>query len=227
MNVFSFCLYGGAPKYVKGMFENIKLIQEYYPTWKVYIYWNSVEELTLTQLRSFSNVVLVPSEYTGNQTMLDRFKPIDDPSVESMFVRDADSRIHERDRWCIDKFMKSPKLFHVVRDHPFHVTVILGGLWGIKRGCIKQPMNELIKAYQSMNENKQGFDQHFLQNVIYPLVRDKTLIHGIVRMTPQETVIPIPMKTPHLFCGQVIEYNPDGTTYHNCEDCSILSGEHK
>jgi hypothetical protein len=32
--------------------------------------------------------------------------------VEIMFVRDADSRINERDEWCIREFIQSQKMFN-------------------------------------------------------------------------------------------------------------------
>lgn len=221
MNIFSFCLYGSKPKYVLGMFENIKLISTHFPDWAVFVYYSDIEQSVLEQLGASPCVRLIPSSYSGHESMLDRFCGIDEPNVNVMFVRDADSRIHERDRWTINQFLSSPKKFHIVRDHVYHVTPIMGGLWGIKKGCV-QNMREMIESYRTHknNRDRQGFDQCFLRDVLYPAVYKDALIHGRVQLTVHETIIPIPMDTPHEFCGQAIEYK-NGEPYHNCEDCLI------
>lgn len=157
--------------------------------------------------------------------MLDRFKPIDDPDVEILFVRDADSRINARDEWCIREFIQSDKQFHVIRDHPYHTSLIMGGLWGIKKGCLPSYMKmaDMARAYASSHQNVRGFDQNFLNNVIYPKVAHVTLFHGMVRMWHDENVIGIPLRTPHVFCGQAIEYDAAGKEYHNCNDCKAMN----
>ena len=69
--------------------------------------------------------------------MMYRFLALDEEGVELMMVRDADSRIHVRDRWTIHTFVESKHKAHVIRDHPEHKTPILGGLWGLKRGLLE------------------------------------------------------------------------------------------
>jgi len=143
---------------------------------------------------------------------------------EVMMVRDSDSRINERDEWCIREFMRSPKLFHIIRDHPYHTSFIMGGLWGMKRGLLPRflKMDQMIKVYASENPNIQGFDQHFLSNIIYPKIRGSVLIHGCVKMHPTEHIVLIPIRSQHEFCGQAIEYDDEGREYHNCNDCRAL-----
>ena len=223
MKVFSFCLYGDNPKYIQGMHENIKTIQSIFPDWKIMIYYEK-DTTDIRPFESYPNVILKVGEYRGNQMMLDRFKPIDDTSVEIMLVRDSDSRINERDEWCIRDFIRSPKLFHIIRDHPYHTSMIMGGLWGIKRGCIPPyvKFDKMIRLYVSENPNVQGFDQHFLTQVIYSKIADKALIHGCVKMHPPEYITLIPLKTPHMFCGQAIEIDDEGREFHNCDDCRAL-----
>ena len=223
MKVFSFCLYGNKPKYITGMHENIKIISGIFPDWKIIIYYEE-ETTDIKPFERYSNVILRKGQYTGNQMMLDRFKPIDDQEVEIMLVRDADSRINERDEWCIREFMKSPKLFHIIRDHPEHTSLIMGGLWGIKKGLFPRYLKVglMVEIYASERPNVHGFDQRFLSNIIYPKVLNDSLIHGCIKLNPIEKVIPIPITSEHMFCGQVIEYNDEGLEYHNCDDCRAL-----
>jgi hypothetical protein len=81
-------------------------------------------------------VIHRPTGKIGPILMMYRFLPIDEPEVELMMVRDADSRIHVRDRWTIHEFIKSQHKAHVIRDHPYHTTPLMGGLWGLKKGLV-------------------------------------------------------------------------------------------
>jgi protein O-GlcNAc transferase len=218
MKVFSFCLYGDKPKYIRGMHENIKIITEKFPDWKVYIYY---KDCPIEQFLGYTNVVAILGNYSGTHLMLDRFCAIDESDVEIMMVRDADSRIHIRDEWCIRQFLESPKPFHIIRDNGHHRTFILGGLWGIKKNCIRVPLRQLIDIFREKNSDSRAYDQMFLEKVIYSKIADRALIHGGI-CAQYETNILIPFKTPHLFCGQVIEFAEDGSEYHNCEDCSLI-----
>lgn len=207
MKVFSFCLYGSNPKYILGMIENIKIINEHFSDWYIFIYYDDISYDNLKYIDSFNNVKLIKSTYTKAKTMLDRFKAIDDKNVEIMIVRDADSRIHNRDRWAINKFIESDKKFHIIRDHIWHRTLILGGLWGIKQGLLNFNIEESIKNYEKNSENKWQVDQIYLIKFIYPIIKNNVLIHGILKMNNDEiiTQFPCPVKEND-FCGQVIDY---------------------
>jgi hypothetical protein len=224
MKVFSYCLYGSRPKYVEGMHKNINQISDKFPDSKIIIFYEE-GNTDIEPFKKYQNVILKKGEHSGNQMMLDRFVPIDDPDVDIMFVRDADSRINERDEWCIREFINSPKLFHTIRDHPYHTSLIMGGLWGIKKGGLPRylKMKDMISIYETLKTNKQGFDQYFLSEIIYPKIADKVLIHGQVKLDEKETVIPIPFKSEHIFCGQAIEFDEFGREYHNCDDCRAIT----
>ncbi len=206
------------------MHKNIKTINVLFPDWKIIIYYEE-ETTDISPFLIYSTVILRKGQYKGNQMMLDRFKPMDDPDIEIMLVRDSDSRINERDEWCIQDFIKSPKMFHIIRDHPYHTSFIMGGLWGVKKGMFPHffKISKMIEIYTSEKANIQGFDQYFLSNIIYPKIRTSALIHGCVKMHPYETITIIPIKSSHLFCGQAIEINEDGSEYHNCNDCKAMN----
>ena len=207
MKVFSFCLYGSNPKYTMGMLENIKIINEHFPEWFTYIYYDDVPTDILEKITSFQNIKLCKSCYTGAKTMLDRFTPIDDPNAEIMLVRDADSRIHPRDRWAINAFIKSPKKFHIIRDHIWHGTLILGGLWGIKQGLLPFKLATSMQEFEKDKENKWQIDQIYLREYIYPRIKHDVLLHGSLKMLKEEIMVPFPCPvTDDDFCGQAIDY---------------------
>jgi hypothetical protein len=72
----------------------------------------------IQKLLQFPPVVLRHTAKTGPVLMMYRFLSLDEDGVELMMVRDADSRIHTRDRWTIREFEKSHHKAHVIRDHP-------------------------------------------------------------------------------------------------------------
>jgi hypothetical protein len=95
MNVFSFCLYGPYnARYYPGMIENIQLIHKHFPGWFVFVYVGSDVTIEMVaKLQSAPYVVVKQTGKTGIENMIERFYAIDEPDVETMFVRDADSRI--------------------------------------------------------------------------------------------------------------------------------------
>ncbi len=214
VKVFSFCLYGSNPKYTTGVIENIKIINQKFPEWFTYVYYDDVPENVLDEIKTYNNIELLKSNYTGAKTMLDRFKPIDNKDVEIMMVRDVDSRIHNRDIWAIKSFIKSDKQFHIIRDHKWHTALVMGGLWGIKQGLLKFNIENDISKYCDRWPNQQQVDQIYLINFLYPEIKNHTLIHGILKMDDDEDIIPFPCPIKDYdFCGQVIDYYTNGVPY--------------
>jgi hypothetical protein len=142
--------------------------------------------------------------------MFDRFFPIDNDNVDVMIVRDSDSRIHARDIWTINQFLKSNKKFHIIRDHKYHGVLICGGLWGIKKDLIYFKFKDQILSLKNDFENKWGSDQIFLGQYIYDNIKHDVLIHSNIKMNDEEILTQIPFEViDDDFCGQVINYNGD------------------
>jgi hypothetical protein len=185
VNAFSFCLYGPPnPYYYQGLLENIWLIGKYFPTWKVYVYLGTdVPQDMRDRLAVCSSVVLRETGITGPRTMAYRFFAIDEPEVEIMLVRDADSRVHWKDRWAIREFIRHPEyIAHAIRDNVVHKVPLCGGLWGMR----KVPglrIEDLFWDYSARQATAGydigacGFDQSFLALYVYPRLASRILIH--------------------------------------------------
>jgi hypothetical protein len=137
--------------------------------------------------------------------MIERFYAIDEPDVELMMVRDADSRIHWRDRWCIREFVKSNFVAHTIRDNIEHTAKMMGGLWGLR----KSAGISMRQAYATYHEDttlgwRLAHDQNFLGDVIYPKVVDRMLIHySNGRRSPNEHAVEIPFVWSNdCYCGR-------------------------
>lgn len=197
------------------MIDNVNIINERFPEWYIFIYFNGIPSWANTILSAHSNVRMIPSQFPDNRSMLERFCAIDVPNVKMMCVRDADSRIHTRDEWCIRQFIESDKQIHIIRDHPHHDWYILGGIWGL-RNPIDFSMKDTIHTYISQNQNVWSIDMNFLRDVIYPKFCSNALIHAMIRMSPTEVITEIPFPViDHDFCGQVMDYPAgDGIPRH-------------
>jgi hypothetical protein len=207
MNVFSFCLYGPYnDRYYPGMIQNIQLIHKYFPGWFVYVYLGSdVTPDMVSMLESTPRVIVRFTGITGIVNMVHRFFPIDDPGVDVMFVRDADSRIHSRDRWAIQRFLESPYIAHTIRDHPDHKCRLMGGLWGIRKSAGVN-IHDQYALYEANPEYRgMSWDQDFLSSRIFPLVAPKLLAHiGPSPSFPPEKNEPFSTSwRKELYCGKI------------------------
>jgi hypothetical protein len=208
VNAFSFCIYGPPnPRYYPGLIQNVQLITKYYPSWYVFVYVGSdVSDELIIQLRAYPNVILRFTKIAGAGNMIRRFFAIDEPGVDLMMVRDADSRIHWKDRWAINEFLRNKYFMaHTIRDNIEHTSLMMGGLWGIR----KTDMN-IQKEYEDFMNNPVdcgvGHDQSFLIKRIYPKVLLRLLVHySHERVFYQnEKGIKFPFEwTNDIYCGRI------------------------
>ena len=211
---FSFCIYNPPfPLYYTGLLENIDLIKKHFPEAIVYVYvGNDVPDSYCIEL-SARGVITRLTRETGAINMIYRFFAIDEPNVDIMFVRDADSRIHWKDRWAIREFLNNPRaLLHIIRDNPQHATAIMGGLWGIRK-TDNLSIRKLYDEYKSAKRKDHGvgLDQNFLIDCVYPIFAQKLMIHSSQtwKYGSLETILPFPFTyTNDIYCGRIEEVMP-------------------
>lgn len=210
---FSFCLYGSyTDKYYQGLVENITLIREHYPKSEIKVYASPEASPFVQEL----NVVLHTTPENGSRNMSYRFLPVFTNDYEFVCVRDTDSRIHARDRWCIDSFLKSPFTVYTIRDHSCHEYRIMGGLWGCKGKIDISP--EVLIRFVSENPNRYALDTDFLATYVYPLIRSSFLVFsfkpdGLLKdSTETIKMIDYPLVNQE-FCGNVVLYS-NRVPYH-------------
>jgi len=172
--IISFSLWGDNPKYTIGAIKNAELTPIIYPGWISRFYCGeSVPTDIIKTLISLPNTEVVMMDVDGDWTgMFWRFYACEDSDI--MLSRDTDSRLSNREKLAVDEWLESDKDFHIMRDHPYHNTEILGGMWGVRNGLLKN-MKQLINDY-----TKGDFwqvDQNFLREKIYPLVVNNSFTH--------------------------------------------------
>lgn len=205
MYAVSFCLYGPPnPKYYDGLLKNVELAHEHFPEWAIYVYTGADVPARYIQTLEQLSVRVRRTHQTGPILMMHRFLAIDEDDVDVMIVRDADSRLHHRDRWAIEEFIKSSYKAHAVRDHPYHQIELLGGLWGLKKGSDIPSMGQLVKPYLQTRW-KFGDDQNFLHDVVYPKLKHQLLVHTsqTYRYSDEETHVQFPWAfSETCYCGK-------------------------
>jgi len=209
VNVFSFCLYGPEnPKYYRGLLENVFLAGKYFPTWKVYVYYGSdVEPGIIDHLGLCTSVVLRPTGLLGAPNMIQRFFAIDEPGIDLMMVRDADSRIHWKDRWAIRDFLSNPEyIAHTIRDNHEHTALLMGGLWGLRKTSGIHVQTEYANYKEDTTRgHRHAHDQNFLADAIYPKVLPNLLVHySFTRKFAGEKAVLFPFEwSGDVYCGRI------------------------
>lgn len=156
--VVSYSLFGAHHHRNKFFSDRIKMIaqqiKQLYPGWLMRIYHDGsidrsfvcqleclvdqrgrladmVDFCDLTKLTvNVSEHVLRPVEYMLPRMW--RFLAVGDSFVDLVLSRDSESFVVEREVDAVQAWLQSDKLFHVMRDHPAHESIILEGMWGIK-----------------------------------------------------------------------------------------------
>jgi protein O-GlcNAc transferase len=207
--VIAFSLWGNNPKYCVGAEKNAALAQVVYPDWLCRFYvGKSVKPDVIDSLIKYDNTeVFVMNDYGDWRGMFWRFMAADDGCVDVMISRDADSRLSKREKTAVDAWLQSDKDFHIMRDHPYHASKIMGGMWGA-RNNILQGLGKEISDYE-----KGDFwqvDQQFLNSVVYPRIKDDACVHD-----PFFEKQPFPSKRNTLeFVGQIFDSNDETNMDH-------------
>jgi protein O-GlcNAc transferase len=224
IKVFSFTLFGDQDRYCKGMLCNVEEIEKRFPDFKIWIYiGDSVPNSILIELANHSSVKLLFTGETGMVNKVYRYLPIDDPEVELMIVRDSDSRVYQRDEQSVHDFMKSEKRFQIIRDHRVHTIPILGGLFGVKKGCLEMPMIALLTIFFEHDVKRENFgyedDQNFLRRWVYPRIVYDAYIQDEYDQHFEPPSMHVKISTPRVFpdfIGQIYMFNEDGSQYTVC-----------
>jgi hypothetical protein len=173
----SFSLFGNSPKYLTGLEKNIQLAKKYYPDWKVIVYCDEVKDI-MSQYDNIDAIFcIIPTNAVATMW---RFFVHDRRDCERFIIRDADSRISEREALAVNEWIKSGKTLHLMRDHPHHGHKIMGGMWGM----IPQKdfdMQQECESYISRHNNTTKWsmtDMDFLRDIVYPKFGHDSKVHA-------------------------------------------------
>lgn len=211
VKIISYSLWGNKDIYCIGAIRNAELAKTMYKDWECwfYIHQPTVPQNIIDTLQKMDNVKIIYEEGDLGvcKPMMWRFKAIDDESVECMISRDTDSRFLQREVLAVNEWLESDDIFHIMRDHPWHCVKILGGMFGIKRNNIIKSWEELINKL--IQRGNRQYDQTFLANVIYPIIKENVMIHDEILKYEGDMCkkFPIPFDDEYHFIGEYIDEN--------------------
>lgn len=214
--VISFSLWGDNPTYNIGAIKNAEQAINFYPDFECWFYIHeNVPKETIDILKSMSNtkIVIKRGDLNKIKPMMWRFEAIDDPDVEVMISRDTDTRFTMREQLAVNEWLNSNTIFHIMRDHPHHNFCILGGMFGTKK--IKELPN-WTAIMDTLNQiGHRDYDQTFLRDVIYPIVKNNSTIHASFhKMEHNAKDFPIKYCNELRFVGEYVYYDETRSSIH-------------
>lgn len=212
MKVISFSVFGSDKKYREGLLKNIAASKYIYPDRKVIAYCDRQNFNEIQKKITDENVALICYQEISNglEGAIWRYIPALDPNVTVAIFRDADSVITKREAEAVNEWLASTFDVHLIRDHPYHTSPIMGGMFGI-RGQAVRILEELLKcALQKRRLHVYGDDQAFLNEKFYPLIRNRSLVHtNYVRYYLEHTRPLRQTTTEEHFIGAYAHLQPD------------------
>ena len=187
--IIAMSVFGKSPRYCRGMLSNLIIIynQQFFKGWKIRIYYDlSVPYQLLHMARILGAELYLMQDTRSIDSAVDtsgtfwRFLVFWDERITRFLLRDSDARLWERDESAVGEWVQSGHLFHVQRDHPFHHTEIMGGMWGTVGGAIdtrSKLISVAVPKKIETGEIRYGDDQTWLVETLWPFVRNYTLAH--------------------------------------------------
>ena len=229
----SYSLWGTNKVYTYGMIENVLDAKKYYDGWTVRVHYNDTVPTEIIKWLSDQDNVELIHHQGSKMKASNMFWRFEDFFMEdtTVLIRDADSRITEREVGFVNQWLSSSKDFHIIRDNKDHTVPILGGTSGCRNNCLKYigilngnrnvnapPMN-FIKGVDLMNNfrynSPDGYnvDQMFLFQFVYPYIVGNSMIHCVYDREP------FAIKTDVLETGFI------GEIIYDCKRASEIMGD--
>lgn len=210
MNYVSFSLYGTCSRYHIGAIRNAEQINRFYPGFTPLFYIGpGVSGALVEELEKLGAQTLrMDIEKIPNLRMW-RFAALEVPQADVVLVRDADSRFSDRESRAVEQWIKSDRLFHVMRDYSGHGGIIQAGMWGWKKELdALRIQDEMVKFLKSPHDgNEDGWDQKFLAEVIWPKIKHSVMQHDSFSRDRYPGSIPFPDGDASIdgsFVGEII-----------------------
>ncbi|MEH7827931.1 tetratricopeptide repeat protein [Gemmobacter denitrificans] len=176
-NIIAFSLWGDRPEYVTGAIINAQIAPHLYVGWTARFYCDTSVPADAREALSAhgAQVILMDRPDDARLRPMWRFLASDDPGVNVFLCRDADSRLNAKELLAVQDWLFSRKRFHVMRDHLYHMELMLAGMWGGVAGVLPDIRTTLAAAPRYFDNR--FADQAFLADMVWPLIRPDACIH--------------------------------------------------
>lgn len=207
-HIISYSLWGTAPFYCYGAMINLVLSRTVYPGWTCRFYVGAdVPRACVDFLaQNGGEIFEIEKEYPG-VGLFQRFLVMNDQSVARFLVRDCDARLTREEADLENEWINSDFPFHAIRDHVLHNELMIGCLWSGRTDC-GIDIVELMRQYFTGGPTaKYGHDQRMLGTKLWPLIRDRCLVHDKYYRLPG--VHTVPLRDPSTRLGAGHQHMPN------------------
>ena len=214
--IVSFSVYNNIDLYSEGAIQNAQYLNSDGLGGIFYIR-NDVDQKTVNQISKYCDTIIT-ADFPDYLMMFLRFLPAEGAEIFSS--RDSDSRITDREQDAIRDWLKTQYKLHIMRDHPYHRTEILGGMWDCRQNNLLRNIRFMIRDWLVKNKNykftNRDADQKFLK-VVYRRFKEGKLSHDEFHNYKLEKRRRFPTKRKGLqFVGMLVR--PDGTFLKRQQD---------
>ncbi|CAO3378420.1 tetratricopeptide repeat protein [Azospirillum argentinense] len=175
-NVIAFSLWDGQPAGAHDPVEILRRTVALYAGWTCRVYHDGglTSDAMAELAAAGADLVAVASGATTGGSYW-RLAAADDPTVARFLCRDWDALPSADGKAAVDAWIASGLPFHVLRDGVLHTEVMSGGRWGGIAGLLPDllPLAERHAA----TEADRAQDHRFLRRIVWPMIRDRALIH--------------------------------------------------
>jgi hypothetical protein len=170
--IVSTSAYGNDNRYITGAIRQFELTQQFYPGWEYRLYTD--DKAKFESIADRANII----EVKQGHGVFWRFLPMFEDENNTVIVRDSDGRITLREQMAVNEWVESDFKFHTFRDHEAHYEFpVIACAFGYK-GKLPNKILSIMNEYM-LNTNYYTNDQVFLRDVVFPFVKDSTLIHSM------------------------------------------------
>ncbi|XP_047471543.1 uncharacterized protein LOC125026981 [Penaeus chinensis] len=217
--VITYSLFGNLTKYWNGLEDILVTTKQHYPGWNVWLYTipSGRENFFCPLMHAHPHLFLCDvtnlppplGDVTEVNPRMWRFLAMGDEMLSVMVVRDTDSKITERESRAVAEWLTYNTSFHLMRDHPFHVSPVLAGLWGArwdlrsKGGSLLSPGDMRNLRGAMVAKGRRPYHREQDQKVLWPVMTSSLTSHDSFKckMYPAGTR-PFPTRREHgLYVG--------------------------
>jgi hypothetical protein len=181
--LISFSLWGDGDLYNKGAVANAHVARDIYPDWKCRFYVHYKSPALEDLVHANSEVVVMP-DAPGWAPSLWRIYAAGDPDADWIIFRDCDSRLNSKEAAAVSEWTSSGLSAHLMKDTPNHTnSTIMAGMWGIRGGIFPKISSMVDEWVSGQKIFSYGADQTFLETIIWPLIKESVMAHGLDSVT--------------------------------------------
>lgn len=209
MNTISYVLFGDDPMYHVGAIRNAEDAKWAYPGWEVRVHAALPEDHeTVTKLRELGATIKTVEQHGPFTTKFHRLNVISDEDEGYYMLRDTDARFTNREIAAVHQWQYSGEPFHVMRDSPSHNRFMMAGMWGGKKGQLKHVKELIAKEFESKLADELCTDQQFLEEHVWPCIKDHCIQHDSCLRHANPGSVPFPTGISDFrFIGEQIDEN--------------------